>query len=426
MRKTLTYLALIVVSIGLLLTVLLLDTSAKVQVSSSEQVEKADSINALLEHARLVIRERKDPHQISINLAQAHSLAGFLQRARGQAQVDVTFASNSASLQISYFLGSIITDLYVNAEVRFVSAQGLLVDKVRIGSVSIPGDWSLAIAEYVVNRHTQSNVATSAIEWISKVDISEQRILLDLAPSENLLQALKEVKGAPEDQRTQLVNRQIVHYLQFLDSLPRSQQVHSNTSLAYYLSKLMQEALKQPEPKDAALQNEAAIMALAIYAGNYRFSRLVGELSIAVAEMPTSSHAAVLGGREDLSLHFIYSAAIKLLSEQGFSIAVGEFKELMDRGAGGSGYSFTDLAADLSGAHFAALAVDPLFAEHVQGIMAQAPQETLFFPSLLDLDEGLDAKEFTDKYQAVDSPAYQQTLELINRRIAALPVSQLQ
>ncbi len=39
----------------------------------------------------------------------------------------------------------------------------------------------------------------------------------------------------------------------------------------------------------------------------------------------------VLANRKDLSLHFIFSAAIKLLSEQGISVAVGEFKELMDK-----------------------------------------------------------------------------------------------
>jgi hypothetical protein len=119
----------------------------------------------------------------------------------------------------------------------------------------------------------------------------------------------------------------------------------------------------------------------------------------------------------------VFSAAIKLLSELGVSIAVGEFKELMDRGQGGSGYSFVDLAADLSGAHFAALAVNPKSAQQLQTIMANMADESLFFPNTDSLDEGLNSAEFTSKYQAVDSPAYLQAVELISARIDALPVS---
>lgn len=423
MRNALTSLLLLLLMLFALLAVLLIDTDARVQVSSSEQVDKADSVIALFEQMRTVIRERQYSHQVSISPAQAHSLAGFLQRARGDTQADVTFSKDSASLKISYFLGTVVTDFYLNAEVKVLSAPGVQIESVQIGNLTLPGNWALAVLEYLVNQRTQSGLASRALEWVTKVDISEAHILLDLAPSEPVLQALKEVKRQPDDLQTKLLKDQIVHYLRFLENVSLVAQLQNKVSLVYYLSAVMQEASRLSESSDATLQNEAAIMALAIYAGNYRFSRLVGSLSIPVQDIPTAPHPTVLAGRTDLSLHFVYSAAIKLLSEQGFSIAVGEFKELMDRGEGGSGYSFTDLAADLSGAHFAALAVDPQYAKHVQTTILQQPQEATFLPSLQGLDEGLDIKAFTDKYQAVDSPAYQQALELINDRIALLPIS---
>jgi hypothetical protein len=392
-------------------------------VSSSEQVENADSVSALLAQVRLVIKERQAPHQITINQAQAHSLAGFIQRARQQAQADVTFAENTAELKLSYHLGRLLTDLYVNIEVVVRSAPGVNIHSVTIGSITVPGNWALKLAEVVSNWYTQNNAASMAINWITQVEISPDRILVDVAPPERLFQELRQINTGTDDAQTRQLKQQVVHYLTLLEALPPSDAAHSKTSLAYYLRAVMSEAAALTPNSEAVLENEAALLALAIYAGNYRFSRLIGSLSVAVENLPTSSTPAVLAGREDLSLHFIYSAAIKLLSEQGISVAVGEFKELMDRGSGGSGYSFTDLAADLSGAHFAALAVDPMFAQHVQQTLMEQPQESSFFPSVEGLDEGLDFKAFSSKYQAVDSPAYQQALSLINQRINQLPIS---
>lgn len=422
MRKIFSRLLIIIISLCLLFTILAVDLSPSVQVSSSEQVDKAESVNALLEQVRLVIRERQASHQISVSPAQAHSLAGFVQRARVEAQADVSFGTDEAVLSMSYHLGKLFSDFYINIQLNLRSGPGVAIDSLTIGSITLPGNWALNIAEYAVNHYTQSQLASRAIDWITGVNISPQQILIDVAPSDILFQELKQLRRGTDDAQALIVKQQVVHYLQLLDDLPTAPE-SAKASLAYYLSAVISEAARLTPTSDATLENKAALLALAIYAGNYRFSRLVGNLSIAVSDIPTAAVAPVLANREDLSLHFIYSAAIKLLSEQGISIAVGEFKELMDRGAGGSGYSFTDLAADLSGAHFAALAVDPAYAEHLQAQLIKYPVEATFFPDINALDEGLSVKAFSDKYQAVDSPAYQQAVGLINMRIQRLPIS---
>ena len=179
---------------------------------------------------------------------------------------------------------------------------------------------------------------------------------------------------------------------------------------------------KQGNSSSAALENEAAIMALAIYAGHRRFSTLFGDLSIALDPVPTVQAKPLLASRQDLSLHFIFSAAIKLLSEQGISIAVGEFKELMDRGEGGSGYSFVDLAADMAGANFAALAVDPNSAEKLQNIMSLEPNELLFFPSIEGLEEGMSKSQFKQRYTDIESNKYIGVVKNIESRIERLPI----
>jgi hypothetical protein len=181
----------------------------------------------------------------------------------------------------------------------------------------------------------------------------------------------------------------------------------------------------QGNSNSATLENEAAIMALAIYAGHRRFSTLFGDLSFVVDPIPTVRKKPVLANRQDLSLHFIFSAAIKLLSEQGISVAVGEFKELMDRGKGGSGYSFIDLTADMAGANFATLAVDSRTAEQIQNVMSFEANETLFFPSIDGFDEGMNKSQFRKKYSDVGSAEYLEVINEIDKRVSRLPVSKV-
>ena len=130
----------------------------------------------------------------------------------------------------------------------------------------------------------------------------------------------------------------------------------------------------------------------------------------------------LLAQRQDLSLHFIYSAAIKLLSEQGMSAAIGEFKELMDRGNGGSGFSFVDLAADLAGVEFAKSATNELKARQFQYTLAGNTLESTFFPDISALPEGLSKSAFNQQFKQVDSPEYKAMLTNIRQRIASLPI----
>ncbi|MBN7827827.1 hypothetical protein J0A66_21590, partial [Bowmanella dokdonensis] len=106
------------------------------------------------------------------------------------------------------------------------------------------------------------------------------------------------------------------------------------------------------------------------------------------------------------------------------SVAIGEFKELMDRAKKGSGFSFVDLAADMTGIRFAELATDPQTAERLQQTLAGLDSELLFFPSIDGLPEGFDKQAFKHRYQQVDSEAYKAELQEIQRRIGELALYQ--
>jgi hypothetical protein len=434
MKRFIKVAAVVLLSSFCLSVILLVDLSPMVTKNAYQQVENAENVSELISQLRSSLRNRYQAQQIDISYSQAESLLGFTQRALPNLNSDIKLSEEHAEMLISYHLPAYLFSSYVNVSIKIKEANYLNVESVSVGDVTVPGQWALSWIESLANSYTNSQVATKAIQQIAKTDISPNQIIISLNPLDALLIELKNIKTSVDGDERQLLRIKIVHYLRLLDGLCLSNDLvvqNKEISLSYYLYEVMLEAKtmsaedRQGNSNLAILENEAAIMALAIYAGHPRFSTLSGDLSFAVDPIPTVRKKPVLANRQDLSLHFIFSAAIKLLSEQGISIAVGEFKELMDRGNGGSGYSFIDLTADIAGANFATLAVDPRTAEQIQDIMSVEANETLFFPSIDGLDEGMNKSQFRQKYSDIESAEYLEVINEIGKRMSRLPVSKV-
>ncbi|MFT4654696.1 MAG: hypothetical protein ACI82S_002354 [Patiriisocius sp.] len=426
MLKTIKVVVLSLLLTMMVFTILVFDTSPSVEVSSSEQVNNADTVQPLFDELRKSLRSRYESQKINVSSAQANSVAGFIQRALGQANAEFTFADEQVTVAGTYEFKTGLFPLYLNIEAVVREGNGLQMDAVSIGDLTLPRGLALSIAESLVNTYTSSQIATKAIASVKSVAVKSEGMQVTLAPLDSLLREFKNIETGGSRKDTRMLKIKIAHYLRLLDGMyvPPGPRNTKNPSLSIYLHAVMQEAAILSKQGSATLENEAAILAVAIYAGSGRFTTLIGDLSFAIDKIPSASPKPMLVSRQDLSLHFIFSAAIKLLSEKGVSIAVGEFKELMDRGKGGSGYSFVDLAADLSGTHFADLAVDPKRAQKLQEVMLSAVNESLFMVSIVGLDEGLSKTEFMQQYMGVDSPRYQKIVDEINIRINNLPISQ--
>jgi hypothetical protein len=434
MKRFIKVTALALISLLCLSVILLIDLSPMVAKNVHQQVENAENVSELVMQLRSSLRNRYQPQQIDISYSQAESLLGFTQRVLPNVNSDIKLSEYQAEILISYQLPAYLLSSYVNVLIKVKEASFLDVESVSIGVITLPGDWALSWVESLANSYTNSEVATKAIQQVAKTDISPHQVIISLNPLDPLLRELKNIKTSGDSNERQLLRIKTAQYLKLLDCLPLPNDLtmqNKDTSLSYYLHKIMLEAkeMSSQDPlgnsNSATLENEAAIMALAIYVGHRRFSTLFGDLSFAVDPIPTVRRKPVLANRQDLSLHFIFSAAIKLLSEKGISIAVGEFKELMDRGNGGSGYSFIDLTADMAGANFATLAVDPRTAEQIQNIMSLEANEAFFFPSIDGFDEGMDKSQFRQKYSDIESKEYLKVLEEIERRVSRLPVGRI-
>lgn len=396
-----------------------LDDDSLVDSQSHHQVEDADSVNALLSTIKNSFKRRKHVQNIAVDQSQLNSLMGLAKRARNDFNGEVLLSSQMARVQASYKFPDNPFGNYANFSAEVLPGEGLQLGQVKLGSLHVPGEWLVKLLAWGINWYTNSEVGSESLKQIDRVMLFDQSAIVVIQPLDDFLAQLEEVKDQISNDGNEPLRVRTAHYLKHLSELPETNLVTAQ-SLSVFIGKLFKEVESISQPDTAALENEAAIMALAIFAGNYRFAAFVGDVQPIDGEIARPNRPTTLAGRVDLSQHFLYSAAIKIMSEQGISAAIGEFKELMDRGDGGSGYSFVDLAADLAGIEFANQATNSISALAIQSALAGKLSESQFFPSISGLPEGLNKQQFEQRFTRVDSPKYKAMVNKIKQRIAAL------
>ena len=400
-----------------------IESKPSVVASSGQQVNQAESVKKLMKQLSDSVKNRTNKQNIYITENQLNSLVGFSQRANGQIHGQVRISPDSTSILASYQLPKNPIGQYLNIDILLLPGSGIQISHVKFGPITVPGRLALGTLVYLANWYTNSDIASQFVQQVESVAMFEGQMQLTVLPLAQFLKELNEIKqgvGGSSDEEMRIRTAYYLQQLSLLDvaKKPRPQ------SLAKYIGPVFSWAKMRSTEETAAKENEAAIMALAIFAGHHRFANLVGEVQPIKGKVAIPNAKPMLKYRVDLNQHFIFSAAIKILSEQGLSIAIGEFKELMDRSADGSGYSFVDLAADIAGVEFAVAATNPSSANSVQNILAGNIDERLFFPKIEGLPEGLSKNEFTQQFTEVDSPEYLKMVQNINQRIAKLPIHQ--
>ena len=122
-------------------------------------------------------------------------------------------------------------------------------------------------------------------------------------------------------------------------------------------------------------------------------------------------------GRDDLVQHFMISAAIAALAGARSAETAGVGKELRDAD-GGSGFSFSDLCADLAGIEFA---------ERIQTgtlplvRLARRFRVRDYLPDVAGLADGMSRREFAAQFGSVSDARYNAVRGKICERIASLP-----
>jgi len=142
---------------------------------------------------------------------------------------------------------------------------------------------------------------------------------------------------------------------------------------------------------DPVLANRAAILALAAIVGEEKIAAVAArdvDPSL-VGEARALRQRITAWNRKDWPQHFWVSAGLTALSDADRSTAVGLTKELMDATAGGSGFSFSDLAADAAGNRFTLVATHTAdSARALQARIRAGARVADYLPDVRDLPRG--------------------------------------
>jgi hypothetical protein len=400
------------------------DKQPKVKETSLSGLNDAESVTQLLRQLQTSIHDRNKPQNVIVTKTQINSLLAFIEKAKPEIRSKVHLSETITSMQLSYVLPDIWFGRYANLYISLLPGSAIQLERVELGAISLPGDWVMSFLVMVVNQWTQSDIATYALNHVTKVSMSSDKVSIEMKPLGGILARLSEIKNDLSLERGDWLSQRTAFYIRFLARTSvNNVDITTNTepSLSIYLAAVMREAMRSGTAVPER-ENEAALLALTIFAGHHRFANFVGFVHTEISKVPLPPYPTRLAMRKDLSQHFIISAGLKLISEKQVTAAIGEFKELMDRVLGGSGYSFVDLAADMAGVRLAQAATDPAQAARIQRELASTAGEDLFFPLTQDLPEGLSKAEFNLQFEYVNSPQYIQMLEKIQLRLENLPL----
>ncbi|TDF38364.1 hypothetical protein EYS14_11830 [Alteromonadaceae bacterium M269] len=414
---TLSVFAGVFVSLCFLLWLMLQDEPI-VSASSHEQLKQADSLAPLRSQLRAAYKSRERDQQLKVTDDQLNSILGTMQRANGDFRGQATVGNEYTVVGLSYQLPSFFMNQFVNVQMRVKEGPGIDIEELQVGDLSLPGNSMMKFVAWVFDVYTDELVAADSIKSVTRVDFNKQDIIVSLKPVGSLIRRLRVLGDQNDDTDKELVAR-VSYYLAYLEDnkLPA---LRRSLSTSEYVKILFTEVAKQSSSRLPEKENEAAILALAIFDGSPRFAQFVGKVQPRPNVYARPNNPMTLRNRRDLHLHFIFSAALEVLSNNGLTFAIGELKELVDSSANGSGFSFVDLAADMAGAKMARMLLDPAQARAMQLKLQKVNSEDDFFPSINGLPEGLTKDQFENQYEHVESAAYKQRLGDIQSRINAL------
>ncbi|QFY44790.1 hypothetical protein F6R98_20935 [Candidatus Methylospira mobilis] len=231
--------------------------------------------------------------------------------------------------------------------------------------------------------------------------------------------------GQAQELESDLANRdRLLSYHNRLAELIAQSGKKRFISLGSLMQPLFQLAKARTETAAASLgdpveENRALILVLTAYANGWSLLTDNGTLP---APEPLPRLGTLLNRRVDTAQHFMLSATLAMSGNRTLSDMIGFAKEINDIHSG-SGFSFTDLAADRAGTLFGKMATrSPKDALTTQNKISQTREETIYMPRILDLPEHLSSYAFQTRFHSVESAEFQEIKQLIEDRVNACPL----
>jgi hypothetical protein len=305
--------------------------------------------------------------------------------------------------------------LNITAEVADVPG-GIQIQSLQLGSLPVPGALADGMARLVHRGLRRDKTYATLADAFSQVNFDENHATLDYRWHPELLTRLERKSAdlliAPEDQA------RLLAYAEQLNTLLKPYPHGSTVPLVQAIAPLFAHA--QAGDGDRAAENRAALTALAAYLSGISLPRLLEGDSQSIRRAPRVLLS--LHGRRDFAEHFVISAALTVNGGSRLASAIGLIKEEEDASRG-SGFSFTDLAANRAGVQLGERATGEAAAQ-VQERLAAARHDADLLPDFRDLPEFMPQAEFDRRFGPIGSARYQAIIDRIDARLAAHPLAQ--
>lgn len=292
---------------------------------------------------------------------------------------------------------------YINFQASFLDdGRQLQLNSIDIGGVPLPPQAALPLIGLLANLSGHGDEWQMLVQTIGKVRLNGggRYLMFDIVWQPELLQraramALPEANIAP----LEAAQRDLAALLGF-----RAQnRALALTDVLKPMLNLNGEAI--PE------RRRAALLVMASYLAGKNLSSVIPEAASWPRPAP---RLLTIHGREDSAQHFIISAALSAWAGEPIADAIGLYKELEDARSG-SGFSFADLAADRAGTRFGRVLVDQ--PERIDALLKAPLKDDDLVPALNDLPEFISEAEFRRRFGSIDSPAYRNLIDEVERRI---------
>lgn len=355
-------------------------------------------------------------HSIQLDETDLNRLLNYAVVLRRVNGIDADLTPRQATLNATLVAPKNPFGRYLNLTAEVAEAPGgIRIAYLQLGSVPLPGvlaDW---LARRLHHQLRRDETYAALADAFSQVHFNENQAALDYRWRPELFIQLERKSVSllipDEDQARMLA------YAGRLDALAKRYPHGSTVPLPQILAPLM--VMESPDG-NPAVENRAALTALGAYLVGVSLPRLLEGNSRSFRRAPPVFLS--LHGRRDFAEHFAISAALTVNGSSSLASAIGLAKEEEDARKG-SGFSFTDLAADRAGVRLGERATGNAAAAIRQRLSA-ARQDADLMPAFNDLPEFMPQAEFDRRFGPVGSARYLAVIGQIDAKLSAHPLGQ--
>ena len=338
--------------------------------------------------------------------------------------ISTSLVDNGASLSLSIPIAILGLYPYFNITLHFIHVDdGLELEHVDAGALSIPSPLLASLRRAVTAQLSQDEsfqLVTSFFDSLDFKSINEQRVVVMLDwQEENRRQLGDQARQVFVSARE--AERLMFYHEKLLDTAASFPEGMTSQSLNTLLRPLFLFAsINSAGGASAIAENRAVFIVLSAYLTDLELSQfLENEVSL---PSPKALNV-VIEFREDLARHVVSTAAIAASSGATMAKVLSVYKEVHDSRYR-TGFSFTDIAANMAGSLLGTLASrSEADAIRFQELMMDINQESDYIP-LLGTYDGMSEEEFVALYGSRESEAYRQRLLGITDSISARPFYQ--